>query len=124
MTCDECGVELAIGDYPFCPHGRSTLATIPDDVPGGFIVENGFEQPTRFDSHSAHEQALAQRGYEVRAKWAGPEDTHLTRWDTVDLDGARMLLERGGQARREKQKDPPIPITVREITGSVKARDI
>lgn len=123
MYCDECGVELEIGDYPFCPHGRGAQAVKRDEIPGGQIFENGFDVPTRFDSHSAHERALAQRGYEVRAKNAGPEDRICPRWDTVDLDGARALLERGGQRRRE-QKEPPIPITVREFTGGVTAKDI
>jgi hypothetical protein len=124
MVCDECGVEIQIGDFPFCPHGRSQLSVVPDDVPGGFIVENGFDQPTRFDSHSAHEQALAQRGLEIRAKNAGPDDRICPRWDAVDLDGARALVSRGVEARRSK-RDPPLPISVRELPGSgVKAKDL
>lgn len=116
MICDVCGVELEVGSWPYCPHGRSTLSVVPDDVPGGFWAVNGFTEPVRFYSHSAHEQALAARGLEVRAKNAGPDDKICPRWDTVDLEGAKALLERGPQRRRE-QKDPPIPITVREVTG-------
>jgi hypothetical protein len=26
-TCEKCGVEYAIGDWPFCPHGRYGRAT-------------------------------------------------------------------------------------------------
>ncbi len=24
MYCDDCGHEMQIGDYPYCPHGRGT----------------------------------------------------------------------------------------------------
>ena len=108
VTCDCCGVELRVGDYPFCPHGKSTLATHADDVPGGFVAENGFSEPRRFYSHSAHERALAAEGYEIRAKWAGPDDKHLTRWDTVDLDSARALVSR----TKPRQNLEPADITV------------
>ena len=78
MICEDCGQHIDVGAWPFCPHGRSTLAVVPDDVPGGFIVENGFDRPMRFDSHSAHERALADRGLEIRAKNAGPDDKLLS----------------------------------------------
>jgi nitrogen fixation protein FixH len=115
MTCDTCGVELHVGDYPFCPHGRGSNTVVPDDVPGGFVVENGFETPRKFYSRSEHEKALAAEGLEIRAKWAGEHDRHLTRWDTVDLESAAVLVTRGVQARREKARrwaDASIPITV------------
>jgi hypothetical protein len=114
--CDRCGVELTVGDYPFCPHGKSTLATHPDDVPGGFTVENGFDTPRTFYSHSAHEAALAAEGYEIRAKWAGPNDQHLTRWDTVDLDSARALTFRNADAaRRRNEAHAAMPIEVKDL---------
>ena len=93
-------MTMRVGDYPFCPHGAGVTAVIGDDVPGGFIAENGFDRPTRFDSHSAHEAALAANGYEIRAKWAGPNDHIMTRWDTVTaqtLANARELVTRPSQ---------------------------
>ena len=102
MICDQCGVEVAIGDWPFCPHGTNALATIPDDVPGGFTVENGFDGPRTFYSRSAHRAALAAEGYEPRVKWAGPGDQHVSRWDTVDLDAARALVSRNSESARLK----------------------
>lgn len=99
--CPRCGAELHVGDFPFCPHGPTrSFAVIGDDVPGGFVVENGFDRPTRFDSHSAHEAALAANGCEIRAKWAGPNDTIMTRWDTVTaqtLANAKDLVTRPSQ---------------------------
>ena len=76
------------------------LAISQPETGGGFVVENGFDRPTRFDSHSAHEAALAANGYEIRAKWAGPNNHIMTRWDTVTaqtLANARELVTRPSQ---------------------------
>lgn len=121
MVCEGCGNPIEVGSWPYCPHGRARTSVQQDTVEGGFWVENGFDRPTYFDSKKAHRDALAARGMEIRAKWAGPADKHLTRWDTVDLDAARTLLERGAQARRERNHrlpvaDPEFPITVNTIT--------
>lgn len=104
--CPECGAELTVGDFPFCPHGSGSFTNIPDDVPGGFVVENGFDTPQRFYSHSEHEAALAARGCEIRAYHKGPLDKIMSNWaaGTVDLDAAAQLVMRGEQAREEKRK--------------------
>lgn len=97
MTCDQCGHVLEVSDWPFCPHGRGLNNVIADEVPGGFVVENGFDQPTRFFSKREHIRALAEKGLEIKAKWAGPNDKHLTRWDAVDaytLAAATSLVGR------------------------------
>lgn len=120
MTCDTCGVELRVGDYPFCGpdgHGRGVSAVIQDEIPGGMVVENGFPAPIRVYSHSEHRRLLAERGLEIRAKWAGEHDKHLTRWDTVDLEGAAALVSRGEQARAEKRRlAAEFPIDVTNVT--------
>ena len=115
MICEHCGHELTVGDFPWCPHGRGTAPIVPDDVPGGFIVENGFSEPRKFYSRSEHARALAAEGLEIRAKWAGEHDRIMSRWDTVDLDAAAALVSRGVEARRAKQQrwaQATIPITV------------
>ena len=110
IECDLCGKELKVGDWPMCPHGKSGgFTNVPDDVPGGFVVENGFDKPTRFYSHSSHREALAARGMELRVKHAGEHEKHLTRWDSVDLDGAKMLVSRG--TKSPKPIEERIPIT-------------
>lgn len=96
-VCETCGKAIAVGDFPFCPHDATKWGVIADDVPGGFLAENGFDTPTRFYSHSAHRKALAERGLEIKARWAGPNDRHLTRWDAVDaytLEAAASLVGR------------------------------
>ena len=115
-VCDTCGAVLQVGDWFACPHGRGTSAVQQDEIPGGLWVENGFPQPIKVYSHSEHRRLLAERGLEIRAKWAGEHDKHLTRWDTVDLEGAAVLVTRGVQARAEKRAlQQEFPITVTDI---------
>lgn len=114
MTCDRCGARMAIGDFPFCPHGAMSLRVVGDDVPGGFWAENGFETPRKFYSKSEHVRALAAEGLEIRAKWAGPHDQHLTRWDAVDLEAATALVSRPSRryvAEVPDEARDPITIT-------------
>lgn len=116
MTCDKCGVELSVGMYPFCPHESGSQTVVADDIPGGQWFENGFSTPQKFYSHSEHRQALAALGREPQPKWV-PGDRHLTRWDTVDLEGAAALVSRGAQARAERRAlADEFPITVTDIT--------
>lgn len=103
VTCDKCGHTLEIGDFPFCPHPKGAQTVIGDDWPGGKIFENGFPEPRTFYSKSEHQKALAERGLEMRVKNAGPDDKIISRWDTVDLEAAAQLVQRGEQARRAKR---------------------
>lgn len=118
--CEHCGHELAVGDFPFCPHGRGQFTNIPDDVPGGFWVENGFETPRWFPSHSAHEKALAAVGRELRPKHAGDRDKIMSNWaaaiDPVTMANAAALLTRG-QKTVTQEPDPreEFPITVTDL---------
>lgn len=119
MTCPTCKRRLKVGDWPFCPHGQTRLAVSGDDIPGGMVVENGFDHPIRVYSHSEHRRLLAERGLEIRAKWAGPADRHLSRWDAVDLDAATALVSRAAvtpRARADRWHGADVPIT-RRSTG-------
>jgi hypothetical protein len=123
MTCDKCGKDLAVGAWPFCPHEEGRNAIIPDEVPGGFWVENGFDEPQKFYSKSEHRAALDAKGLEIRAKWAGPLDKIMTRWDAPSaktLEDARILLGRGREARQSAHEQmakirAEFPITVTEV---------
>ncbi len=115
--CPDCGTVLEIGSFPFCPHGQTKAAVISDEIPGGQVFENGFDTPQIFYSHSAHRAALAERGLEIKAKWAGPADRHLSRWDApcaTTLENAKILLTRG--KREPEPAFEPIPIEVTTIT--------
>lgn len=125
--CEQCGHEISVSDWPFCPHGPSRLATIGDDIPGGKWFENGWSVPRKFYSHSEHRRALDAAGLEIRAKNAGPNDKHCPRWDTVDLEAAAALVRRGEEARAAKDTrwaDAQADITVTVLDETVKARDL
>jgi len=110
-TCEKCQRPVRVGDHPFCPHEPTKLVVIGDEWVGGRVMENGFDTPTRFDSRSAHEAALAANGFEVRAKWAGPNDTVMTNWaagiDATTLANAAALVSR----TKTPKGDVPIDVT-------------
>lgn len=97
-TCPVCGKTLQVSDWPYCPHGRGMSASHQDSIPGGMVVENGFEHPIRVYSHSEHRRLLKERGCVIAAKNAGPNDKICRPWTTMDaytLEAARVLVSRG-----------------------------
>jgi hypothetical protein len=62
VTCEKCGNELQIGDYPFCPHGSAFPSVIDDQLEGG----------ARFFEHMGHEpvwiESKSQWRQEVKAR--------------------------------------------------------
>lgn len=119
MTCDTCGKELELGAWPWCPHDAAKgMKYIEDAIPGGMVFENGFDTPQTFYSHSEHRAALAARGLQIGAKWAGEHDKHLKRMDipcATTLANAKALLSRTKGAPFAPE-DAHIPITVTPIT--------
>lgn len=130
MTCDTCGEQIEVSDWPFCPHGKGANTVVPDDIPGGQVFENGWAEPRKFYSRSEHRRALAAAGLEIRAKNAGPDDKICPRWDTVDLAGAEELVKRYYDRPRvttgdPRWKDANIPISVRILDGEgVRRKDL
>lgn len=120
-ACPVCGAELRVSDWPFCPHGQGMSNIVTDDWPGGRVMENGFSTPRKFYSRSEHEAALKAEGCEIRAKWAGPLDKHLTRWDipsAYQLEAAKALLTRGrSRPAQPPDEDLPLDSIVKADTG-------
>jgi hypothetical protein len=102
---------------------RSKAAyVVQDSIEGGQWFENGFEKPMKFYSHSEHRAALAARGREIVAKWAGPNDRHLKRWDVPSaktLEDARILLSRGKVSAPDTVAEDLPPIVKRDIKGPI-----
>lgn len=63
MRCDECGRELKIGEWPWCPHGEAR---------DGGLFAYSFEP--YFDEHVAHgSDFIVQDGEKVQGTWiTGP----------------------------------------------------
>lgn len=86
-TCEKCGAELQIGDFPFCgkdgKHERGANGVIPDDIPGGIEIRHGIcnedGTPRRYYSRSEMAAEAKRRGLvnTVRHIDGSP---HTTRW--------------------------------------------
>ncbi len=70
MTCETCGDELTIGDWPFCKgpgsHQPYRGGIISDDIPGGLIIKHAlFDKdgnPQKFYSKSSIKAAAFAAG--------------------------------------------------------------
>ena len=79
MTCDQCGQPITVGDWPFCPHGRSALRAVGDDIPGGMVLENLGHEPVTVYSHTERKAIMRARGLQEQIRWT-PGDKYLSRW--------------------------------------------
>jgi len=111
MTCEKCGKVLQVGEWPLCGgkhrHGvAQPMQIIGDDVPGGFVVENGFSSPQKFYSKSAHRKALDAKGLRMGA---GKPKRSWASTDAQTLENARKLVERvTTQPTKSTSPDPSL----------------
>lgn len=94
--CPVCGLPLAIGDFPCItrirPHGRGTNAVIDDSC--DITQENFGHTPEHFSSKQAMARRAKELGLIPFVRNAGPNDKHVPRWCSVDLDAATALVSR------------------------------
>jgi hypothetical protein len=122
VTCDRCGIVLAIGDYPFCPHGSGSTAIEDATWPGGRVFENLGHEPVRCDSPADLKREMDARGLMPFVRHV-PGDRHTRSWATTDpytLEQGRILAERQGTTR-VRGDDAPSAETV-AIVRAVLAR--
>lgn len=118
MTCEKCGHELVVSEWPFCPHGFGMSNVIGDEIPGGAWQENGFREPRKFYSKSERKRALAEKGLEEHACNAGVHDTIVPRWSSVDLEAATILVSRPSERATSAPAAPdvvPVAWTIRDV---------
>jgi hypothetical protein len=120
VICDRCGAALTVGAWPFCPHERGSFTNVPDDVPGGFVVENAWREPRTFYSQSEYIRALAADGMELNPHHV--PGGKLANWATIDpqtLENARELVSRSSKATREASVTlDSVRWTTRTVAGS------
>ena len=82
MTCESCGHELQVGQWPFCRNGRGHevfvsdhLAVIDDTIPGGLVIENMSSQPITFYSKSDYRREMKARGLVNKVEHVGVPGT-------------------------------------------------
>lgn len=85
--CPKCNEEYAVGDWPFCPHGKFVaehLAVVDDTIPGGMVVENMGPTPLRFNSKSEWRAEMKRRGLVNKVEHVGvpgsDRSPHTSRW--------------------------------------------
>lgn len=59
-TCDKCGAELHVGEWPFCPHGYGNSNLSADTIDEW--NENVADQPVHFTSKSEKRRYLREHG--------------------------------------------------------------
>lgn len=116
MTCEKCGHELSISDWPWCPHQRGSFNAQPNDIPGGLTLENlGHESVTVY-SRSELRRELKARGLVefVRHTPVPGSDTspHTTSWSSVDLEAGKALAERQAHTRYRAPNERADPATI------------
>ncbi len=108
MICPQCGVPLAIGSWPYCPHGESHQNVIGDDLPGGVVIENLGHAPMTFYSKQAIVKEAARRGLEPMVRHVDG-DQHVQSWATVDpytLAAGAALVARVTSVRSNPDEVP------------------
>jgi hypothetical protein len=127
MTCPRCGQHLAIGDWPFCPHGPSRSLVVGDEI-DVVIENNGTPHPIRFRSREvlrkhmeAHNLTPFVRHVPVPGSDKSPHTSDWSRGiDAQTLENVRVLLSRSAQGGDEVPPQLPIEVTVRTLdTGFV-----
>lgn len=113
MTCEKCGHEMEVGDFPFCRGERSDHVKQAGGVNGDecdFIQENGLKHPRRFRSKQEFKRWLDANSYENKVCNAGPHDKIVARMVTMDaytMWAAEQLATRnGGSKGKDVASDP------------------
>lgn len=130
MICERCGEGLEVGDWPFCPHGRTgNFTNFRDEIPGGIVCENYGRDPIRFDSHSERRAYMELAGLYEKEKFCPFPGTDKDPMgvqnpagyvDAKTLENGAILMTRGTGA---KDVDPVESGLVRgqfNITGTDK----
>jgi hypothetical protein len=99
MTCEKCGIEIPIGDWPFCPHGAAIPAVHGDEI--DYVDHNLGREPVRIRSKAQRRQLMAERGLVERVEHVATpgsdKSPHTRSWAVVDLEAATALVSRQGQ---------------------------
>ncbi len=108
-TCETCGQTIAIGSWPWCPHGEPHGNAIQTDESfiGGQTLENLGHEPVTVYSRTEFKQAMARANVEQRIKHV-PGDKVLQDFgafiDPQTLANARALVSRQGERKPQEEE--------------------
>lgn len=81
-TCEKCGKEIQVGEFPFCPHGFSSrpFAVIDDTITGGArFFENLGPEPVYIETKSQLRAELKARGLREHVRHVGEKGSDRSR---------------------------------------------
>lgn len=70
MTCDKCGHDLQIGEYPFCPHVGGAQTVHGDEI--DYVDHCLGKEPIRIRSKSERKRLMYERGLEEANYYVEP----------------------------------------------------
>jgi hypothetical protein len=117
-TCSWCGQELQVGDWPWCPHGRSKgdehkSSYVPDEIPGGLTLENVGPEPVTVYSRTEMNQLFESRGLQRKERFCPTPGTDKDPagipnprgyMDPQTLANGAELILRAARAKAESEK--------------------
>ena len=72
MRCDDCGQDVGVGEWPWCPHGVPSMVVIDDTITGGArMFENLGPQPVYIESKSQLRAEMNARGLQPMVRHVG-----------------------------------------------------
>lgn len=75
-TCDRCGIVVAPGEWPWCPHGIPSMVVVSDTIIGGpRLFENLGSQPVYIESKSQLRDELKARNLQPMVRHVGVPGT-------------------------------------------------
>jgi hypothetical protein len=90
VACEKCNKQIAIGEYPYCPHGFGANSVTADDIPGGIEIRHGLcnsdGTPRRYYSKSEIDREAKKRGLVNRVEHipvpgsGSDRSKHTSRW--------------------------------------------
>ena len=125
MKCPECHEEIAIGDWPYCPHGPAkSLAVHGDEI--DYIDHNLGQKPIHIRSKAERRRLMRAAGLEEAVRHVphpkGPEYCETTDWgsrmDPQTAKNVKELLERAFKVAKPEEEDekPLVDLDIRDLT--------
>jgi len=115
MPCEVCGKDVAIGEWPFCPHGEvGGYAQHGDEC--DMWIENMGPHPEHFRSKAEWKRTMKERGLRLaethRPHPGDPKktDTCPNYPDPYTMENVRILMERAFKQPGEPTQERPLMI--------------
>lgn len=131
MTCDTCGGDMRVGDFPFCHGDASKHRPGVNNIeavtwPGGRVFENLGHEPVRCDSPADLKRELKARNLEPMVRHVpvlgSDYSPHTSDWSKGSIDPQTLQnavdLVTAHAARHGRRKEPAPQTYIESLTLS------